>query len=383
MDCSADMVGESGHYGSCFKANWTDLSPYSTPLITVRVGSWAEGIQTFSIHEGILSSCAQLINSEERSCHGVALPDTEPRIFELVSRFLYTRSYRSYMYDVLPRSDNGNTKAWEFEAQSLLYSFAKCYRLDSLALQTTAAIEKLGQMSFRDVLETAKKMCDTLPKGDLWYRDYFKKTIDSKMKQNKSLAREPYIIDVFSQVKGCLTVDLFLNLTQEAIDDATTRDSMPTCSIGPTPKASTLSMSPCKDRKENFTSLECNDSKVDYPKCSSELVQTNIGQFKKQPTEELTKQLGEYLKGQHGNQFKEKLQETSLKSNSSALPNYGLANGPNAAAYTEKVSKVDGQVQDSPSSPFTISSEAIQTPEEDSIIVETLPKPKDSVSNRP
>ena len=234
-------------------------------MITVRVSSADEKQTTFSIHKGILSRSTRLRDLSEYEI--VELVDTEPGIFELVSRFLYTGGYRTHCSST-PRPKDGQSAAWELQMHSLLYCFATCYGLEELARLATASIETLEKVPYSEVLDIAKKVYPKLPEDDVWYRGYFKNATRDEMKDNKHLVQEPYVIDVVGEEKGRLISDLFLTMTQEALYQ-TASQGLPPATMS-TPRISVLEDSPCEQRNKHLTALKGNGPWRNCPKCSLE-----------------------------------------------------------------------------------------------------------------
>jgi hypothetical protein len=218
------------------------------------------------VHSGILSQCAELSRCIE--WEGIPLSDTDPAIFELVLSFLYTGDYRYYSSSTIPRPQDGHTKAWELEKHSLLYCFASRYKLDRLLGLTIENIEGMRRVAYVSVLDAARKMYHKLPEDDRWYRDYFKNETRNALRENMDLVQESWILDVFREEKGRLTVDLFTTLTDGARSEDTAQDSVPTTVL--TPTTSAFNHTPCEHRKKHLTSLKGDGPWKQCPTCHYE-----------------------------------------------------------------------------------------------------------------
>ncbi|PGG95542.1 hypothetical protein AJ79_09997 [Helicocarpus griseus UAMH5409] len=196
-------------------------SPYETDVVRVFVGSPGDG-RSFFVHQGILNQSPSLrtkiLSPAAIRESSSFLHDTDPTIFELVLRYLYTGDYQKYHHDSATSTytdDIQSNAAKLFEMHSLLYCFSREYEIDELSSIVCRNIEDMIKVPYESVLDVAKKAYPKLPKqDDDMYREKFKHETRTAMKNNRSLFQEPWILDVFRTERGNLTVDLFMTLTE-------------------------------------------------------------------------------------------------------------------------------------------------------------------------
>ncbi|PGH28377.1 hypothetical protein GX50_08885, partial [[Emmonsia] crescens] len=202
-------------------------SPYETEIVRVLAGPIG-GQREFLVHLGILDRSPSLSNEIHLAApvgehDSISLVDTDPVIFELVLRFLYTGKYQKCPYpsQIFPTSEQDDTNKWSgtdkaFELHSLLYCFAREYEMDELSALVQTNIENMTQVPYWNVLDVAKRAYPRLPQDDDddAYREKFRHETRVAMKENKNITREPWVLDVFRSEHGNLTVDLFTTLTE-------------------------------------------------------------------------------------------------------------------------------------------------------------------------
>ncbi|KAL2367235.1 hypothetical protein RJZ57_008423, partial [Blastomyces gilchristii] len=214
-------------------------SPYETDIVQVHVGPIG-GQRAFHVHLGILNQAPSLSSKinpttcSAREHNSISLVNTDPGIFELVLMFLYIGKYLDCPYPpLLFRSlERNNDNQWpgadmEFEMHSLLYCFAQEYKMDELSALALISIENMTQVPYLNVLDVAKKAYPKLPDADNddAYRERFRHETRVAMKENKDLIREPWVLDVFRNEHGNLTVDLFTTLTEPLRCDSEANNS--------------------------------------------------------------------------------------------------------------------------------------------------------------
>jgi hypothetical protein len=144
----------------------------------------------------------------------VELTDVDPSIFELALCHLYGRDYSDYFSPGNPRPNKANTEAAAFKRHSLLYCFARKYRLNVLTMLTTKNIMDLGQVAYQSVLAAAREAYKQFPDDESWFRDYFMEATKKASTEYDDLPRKPWILDTFRKERGDFTVDLFTALTE-------------------------------------------------------------------------------------------------------------------------------------------------------------------------
>ncbi|KKZ59962.1 hypothetical protein EMCG_00802 [[Emmonsia] crescens] len=202
-------------------------SPYETEIVRVLVGPISDQ-RVFLVHLGILDQSPSLRSRMHPTAtvgehHSISLVDTDPVVFELILRFLYTGKYQKCPYpsQIFPTSEQDDTNKWSgadkaFELHSLLYCFAREYEMDELSALVQTNIENMTQVPYRNVLDVAKHAYPKLPQNDDddAYREKFRHETRVAMKENKNITRESWVLDVFWSEHGNLTVDLFTTLTE-------------------------------------------------------------------------------------------------------------------------------------------------------------------------
>ncbi|EEH45854.2 uncharacterized protein PADG_02004 [Paracoccidioides brasiliensis Pb18] len=206
---------------------FTPLSPYETKIIWVSVGPVGKQ-RTFGAHLGILSQSPSLIRkicpATTAKGRSLSLDDINPVVFELALRFLYAGNYQvcSYSSTILPTPEDSalcSDVGLDFEIHSLVYCFAREYAIDRLAALAIGYIKNMTQVPYWKILDVAKKVYPKLhdDDGNDMYRAKFMHETRRAMKNNFNLVRETWLLDVFKNEHGNLTVDLFTTLTEPLI----------------------------------------------------------------------------------------------------------------------------------------------------------------------
>ncbi|OJD16868.1 hypothetical protein AJ78_03012 [Emergomyces pasteurianus Ep9510] len=222
--------------------NGTDLrishSPYETKVFKVLVGP-VTSQRKFFVHQGILEQSPSLGKKVHDAAalrgSNIYLIDTDPVVFELVLRFLYTGKYQGCLnhYEIFPTSEghDSNTRPGPdrvFEIHSFLYCFAREHKIDELASPAQINIENMT-LPYQNLLDIARRVYPKLPvddddDDDNMYRKKFRHETRVAMNDNKNLIREPWILDVFKYQHGALAVDLFTTLTEALRYDGEAND---------------------------------------------------------------------------------------------------------------------------------------------------------------
>lgn len=207
-------------------------SPYETEVVKILVGPTG-GQRVFLVHLGILNQASSLSNKMRPATaagghSSISLVDTDPVVFELAVRFLYTGKYQgcSYPTQNFPslEQDNANKRRdanIEFRIHSFLYCFAREYGMDELSALALTNIQNMTEVPFLNVLAVAKEAYPKLLNhgDDDMYREKFRHETRVAMEKNNNLIREPWILDVFRNEHGNLAVDLFTTLTEPLMCD--------------------------------------------------------------------------------------------------------------------------------------------------------------------
>jgi hypothetical protein len=151
---------------------------------------------------------------------------------------------------------------------SLLYCFANRYNFERLVSLTIRNIQDMEQVPYVNILDTAKRMYHKLPENDLWYRDYFKNETRKAMRENVDLGQESWILNVFREKSGFLTVDLFSTLMDGARSETTAQDLVPAMAL--TPTTPVFDQTPCENRRKHLTSLKGDGPWKNCAKCRYE-----------------------------------------------------------------------------------------------------------------